>query len=62
MTHFYAQLRVPAQETRMKIAPARDGVRLEFGDRFLFLTESMALDVANAIADCLETSKGTPNV
>ena len=57
MTKFYAVLKTPAQEVKLKVAPARSGVRIDFGDRFLFLTERMAYDLANAIADGIETSK-----
>lgn len=63
MTKFYALLKVPAQETKLKISPARKGVRMEFDGKHVFLTEHMALQIANALADCLEESqRGQANV
>lgn len=57
MNTFYARLRTPAQELHLKVRPARDGVRLDLDGRHLFLTERVALEVANALADALETNR-----
>lgn len=53
---FNARLRTPAQELHLKVRPARDGVRLDLDGRHLFLTERVALEVANALADATEAS------
>src|SRR5699024_11536644 len=59
VTKFFALLRMPAQEMRLKVRPSREGVRLDLGDRFTFLGPRLATDLANALIDCLET-KETP--
>lgn len=51
---FYARLRVPNQPIELKVAPAADGIRLEFGDRYLYLTERIALQLADSIHDAVE--------
>lgn len=53
---FYARLRVPNQPIELKLAPAADGVRLQFGDRYLYLNERIARQLADAIHDAIDVT------
>lgn len=56
-SNYIANLRVPAQEMRLRVAPARHGVRLDLGERHLYLAPNTAIALANALADALETGQ-----
>lgn len=59
MTRFYAKLRTPPQEMGIKVAPSRrGGVRLEVGERHLFITNQLARDLADALVDATEEKEG----
>ena len=53
---FHARLRVPHQPIELKLAPATDGVRLQFGDRYLYLNERIARQLADAIHDAIDVT------
>ena len=55
--NYFATLHVPAQEMRLRVSPARRGVRLDLGERHLFLNPGAAIALANGIADALEADR-----
>lgn len=55
--NYFATLRVPAQEMRLRVSPARNGVRLDLGERHLYLHPGAAIALANGIADALEADR-----
>lgn len=60
MTSFYARLRTPPQDVSVKVASSRrGGVRLEFGERHLFLTVKLARQLADALVDAAERGEST---
>lgn len=57
MSRYYAVLRTPPQELRLRVAPARKGVRLDVGERHVYLTATTARELADALHDATETPK-----
>ena len=57
---FYARLRTPPQELSLKVAQSRrGGVRLQLGERHLYLTRQLARDLADALHDSAEAGEQT---
>ena len=60
MTSTYiTNLRTPTQQLRLRVGPARNGVRLDLGERHVYLSADATIGLANALADALEASKET---
>lgn len=51
---FRATLRSPVQELRIKVRPSRRGVRLDVGERFVYLTAARAREIADALHDAAD--------
>lgn len=59
MTTYFAVIKTPIQELKLKVKPARDGVRFQIGERHVYLTGRTARELADALVDAAEQSAST---
>lgn len=55
MSRYYARVHAPAQESTLKVRPARNGVRLELDGRHINLDPRTAHELADALVDSCES-------